>query len=218
MAIPDQYDKKMKELWGMRAVWFPGSKVAVGDIVQKAKDGTFQKIDNLASFGIKFKKTKSEALKTGFKSASTKLTFVQAGVDVTPADIDADARASVKIEFTGSDSFIVAAPIGTIESMDNLLAVAGKIGQIENWEHKDWMVVRSVFTTKEFSVIGSSARNRKVEFSGDGKSVLDFATFGLTAGVKRESSSQLDVEFIGAKGALALDLARIKKNGQVVMG
>ena len=218
MAIPEKYDKRMKELWGMRAVWFPGSKLAVGDIVQKATDGTFQKIDHLSSFGIKIKKTKSEALKTGFKSASTKVTFVQAGADVTPANIDAQAKASVKIEFTGSDSFIVAAPIGTMETMDNLLAVAREIGQIENWEHNDWMVVRGVFMTKEFSVIGSSTKNRKIEFSGEGKSVLDFATFGLTAGVKRESSSQLDVEFIGTKGALALDLAKIKKNGQVVMG
>jgi len=218
MAIPKKYDKRMRQSWGMHAVWFPGTKISVGDIVQKAKDGTFQPVGKLKNFGVDVKTTKSEALKTGFKSAATKVRFFQGGVEVPAAKVDVVADANVEMEFTSADSFIVSTPIGSVVTIDNLLSIGNQVTGIANWSHSKWFIVRQVLTANGFSVLGSEKRGRKLGFSGKGRAVLDFATLGLTAGIKKTGNVQLDVEFLGKKGALAIDLAQVKKNGLVVVG
>jgi hypothetical protein len=218
MAIPKKYDRQMRRNWGMRAVWFPGTKVSVGDIVKRAKDGTFQRAAKLKDFGISFETTTSEALKTGFKSAATKMTVIQLGAQVPDTNVEADVDAKVQIEFTKDESFSVATPIGTVETLENLLAIGATVRDLPTWEHRKWFIVRQVLTAKGFSVLGSEKKGRKIEFSGKGKAVLDFVQFGLSAGIDKTSSSALDVEFIGTKGPLAMDLAQIKKNGSVVIG
>lgn len=218
MAIPKKYDGQMRRNWGMRAVWFPGTKVSVGDIVTKATDGTFQKIGELQDFAVTFDTTTSEALKTGFKSAATKMRLFQLGVEVSETAIEADVDAKIQIEFTKDESFSVATPIGTVDTLENLLAIGASVRALPTWNHRKWLIVRQVLTADGFTVLGSEKKGHKVEFSGKGEAVLEFMRLGLSAGINKTSSSALDVEFVGTNGPLAMDLAKVKKNGVVVIG
>jgi hypothetical protein len=209
----------MKKIWGMHAIWLPGKKLKAGDIVQRSQDGTYERVGNLKQdFAITTTKTRSESLKTGFKSAGTKTRLIQAGVDVSQAQVKAEAKAEIEFEFTKSESFSVATPVGTVETLDNLLGIAAKIAALDGWNHRRWLVVREVLTVKGFTVLCSSSAGKKIKFSGKGKAVLDFVNFGLSAGITRSGSSSVDVEFVGKNGALAMDLAKIRKNGFVVVG
>lgn len=218
MAIPEKYEKRMKQTWGLHAVWIPGTDIGAGDVVQKAKNGTFQRICGLRDLDVDFTTKRSEALKTGFRSAATKVTFFQGGGEVSADQLDLEADAKVELEFTQADSFSVATPIGSMETVEDLLGIAKKVKNHPDWRHSKWYVVRGLLDVDGFTVLGSEKKGKKISFSGTGKAVLDLASFGLTAGVRRESDTSLDVEFIGAKGALAMDLARVRKNGFVVVG
>lgn len=218
MPIPEKYDEKMKQLWGMHAVWFPGTRFRVGDIVQRAKDGTYQKIGSLKEMGIAVKSTSSEALKTGFKSTTTKVTIFQGGGEVTQSQVNASANAEVEFSFTKGESFSVATPVGKVDTLENLLGIGAKITALPTFDHNDWRIVRQVLTVKGFTVLGSETRGSSIRFGGKGKAVIDFINFGLSAGIKKTSNSTVDVEFVGQSGALGMDLAKVKKNGAVVMG
>lgn len=217
MSIPKKYDKRMRQSWGMHAVWLPGSAINAGDIVQMRSPGDLALVGNLKDdFDITFSSRQSEGLKAGFKSASTKIKYFQGGAEVSANRLSLGANASVEFSFSGSDSFFVSTPVGKVTTLENLIRIGDRLTNVTSWRHDRYFIVREVFDADGFTVLGSEQANRKATFTGDANALIKFVTLGLSAGVNKTSSTNLDVEFIGGTGALGIELARVKQNGLIV--
>lgn len=213
-TLPEAYDKALFKSLGARAVWLPGETVQLGDVVVR-RNGKLNKVAHINAFGAQMQTLSHSDTSLDLASTSVKQTIFQAGAqlpDTSKLDLAADA--SVKLEFGGKSQFLLKTPTLAGGSIQNLLEIAGTVAPLANWQHDRFFIVHEVYTAVDWSFLGTREKSAAVEFTGKGAAVLSFLSAGVTFGLK--SSGSIEVKILGKGGAIAQNVARVKKDGQLV--
>ena len=219
MSLPAKYDKRLKSASGFRAAWVPAANVIrIGDIVRRDRDGVFESIGNIKDdFGITFKTRKSDSARVDFTSTGVKERLIQGGAEVDVDQIDVNASATLEITMDRRDSFVLNTDRFRVEEISNELKVARDVKAVDEWNHRSWWIVSGVATGKDVTFIGSQKGKAGLNISGKGKSILDFLTLGLSAGLKRSKMKNLDFKTLNASGPVGLKLIKVRRNGRIVL-
>lgn len=215
MSLAKKYDKRLRNEMSFRAVWPPGTNIALGDVLV-FQNGVFHPVAGLKDFDIPF--TPEPALKFGglrLNAVGVRNRIIQGGADVSLARLDLGAKAELRIAFSGEEGYFLRTPDLTGTQIDNLLGVANRVSSSSDWKPGKYFIAHTVYHADEFVFLGSKGRNRSMKFSGAGKAIVSFLTLGLAGGLERTSAQKLTVEIIGQAGPVAVGVARIKRNGEI---
>lgn len=215
MGLPKKFDDRLRRNLGVRAVWLPGSEIALGTVLQR-RDETFLPIASLSDFGVSFtSRSMLEQASLTFQARGVSSTVLQAGAEVDLSQIDVKANAELKIEFKREATYLIRTPTLSGEEIGNLLAVGSALKDASDWNHSRYLVVASVYRAGEFLFLGSQTGDQSVSFSGRGDAVRDLLTVGASASVNRSSSSSVSIEIVGQGGPVAMRVVRFKQDGRV---
>jgi hypothetical protein len=215
MGLPEKFDERLKSNLGLRAVWLPGTEIALGDILRH-EDGIFRRIANLSDFGVPFRSKKLGGnISLKFQARGVSSTLLQAGAEVDPAHIDAKAKAEFKIEFKSKNTYFIRTPELAGVEIGNLIKVGKALKGHPDWRYNEYFIASGVYQAKEFVFLGSQSKNKTIRFGGLGSAILEFLTLGASANVAKVTTSSVTVEIIGKGGPVAMNIARFKKDGQI---
>lgn len=216
MSLPSKYDRRIKLAMGMRAVWEPGTTIALGDVVT-LKDGIFTDIAHLKKdFAVGFRSGRSQDKSLTLNARGVSTTVVQGGVSVPDlASLAPTAKADASIQFERRDTYFLRTPELKGKDIDNLRQVGRAVAKIPDWSHRDYYIVWKVLSAKQFTFLGNLSKKRAINFSGTGRAIIKFLTLGLSAGVAKTSTVDMDIEIVGAGGPIVIGVTRVKKNGQL---
>ena len=85
---------------------------------------------------------------------------------------------------------------------------------LANWQHDQFFIVHELYTAVDWSFLGTKDKSADVEFTGKGAQILSFLSAGATLGLK--SSGSIEVKILGQGGAIAQNVARVRRDGQIV--
>jgi hypothetical protein len=213
-TLPEAFDKQLFRSLNARAVWLPGGSVMLGDVVVRRR-GVFNKVAHINSFGAQMQTLSHSDVSLDLSSTSVSQKLFQAGAELSgTANLDLAADASVKLEFTGKSQFLLKTPTLAGGSIQNMLEIAGKVAPLANWQHDKFFIVHELYTAVDWSFLGTKEKSAAIEFTGKGAAVLSFVTAGVTLGLK--SSGSIEVKILGKGGAIAQNVARVKRDGQLI--
>jgi hypothetical protein len=215
MSLPEKFDRRLKDSLGLRAVWLPGTQIALGDVLEH-RDGVFQQIGNLRDLGIGFtERPLGKKVSLSFQSKGVSWTVIQAGAQVDPANLPAKAKVEVSIDFKSNDTYFIRTAQLTGVGIPNLIKIGKSVKRNPDWHHKDYFIACQVYSAKEFVFLGSEGKKGNVRLGGEAKAVIDFLTVGASAKVARVAGSGVIIEMMGEGGPIAMRVRRIKKNGKL---
>jgi len=215
MSLPKKYDRRIRRVLGLRAVWQPGAVIDLGDIVTLRR-GVFVPVEALSDFGITFRKKRGKETALTLNSQGVSETLLQGGAEIEDVrDLKQNTTAQLEISFGRKDAYYLRTPTLTSTAMDNLAAVGRAAARLEAWDFRRNYIVWKVFVAKQFTFVGSHQKNRKIVFSGRGKAVAKLLTTGLSGGITKTSSRKLDLEIIGAGGPIAIGVTRVRRDGKL---
>ena len=215
MSLPKKYDRRIRKVLGLRAVWHPGAVIDLGDIVTLRR-GVFVPVEALSDFGVSFRKKRGKETELTLNAQGVSETLIQAGVEVPDIEsLKATAKTRLEINFDRNDSYYLRTPRLISTAMDNLAAVGRAVARRGDWDFRRNYVVWKVFRATQFTFIASRQKSRKIVFSGSGRAVGKLLTSGVSAGVTKTSSRKLDLEMIGAGGPIAIGVTRIRRDGKL---
>src|SRR5689334_20002581 len=106
MGTARKFNKILHSELDVHAAWVPVTNTfALGDY-GVFSDGVFVKMGNIAEFGVTFATASGAPTRFRFRSDGVRVTKFVAGAEV-PAIPQVDLEASIRIEFSTSDSFYV---------------------------------------------------------------------------------------------------------------
>lgn len=219
MAIPKKFEKRLKQSFARHAVWEPGSIIKPGDVVQKNKKfGVFSiPVANIRDdFGIRFRTVKSEDKDITITTTGTSTKIFQGGAEVSLAKIDLDAEAEVEFSFESADSFVLKTPIVDSIAVQGMFKIGQKIKNVQGWRHGAFRIVQKVYVAETYTFLGSEKKSKKIRFKGKGNFLVQLITVGASANVSLVKQVSGVVDIKGKNGAVAMALARVRKNGDVV--
>ena len=215
MGLPEKFDNRLKDNLGLRAVWLPGTEIGLGDVLQH-KDGIFRPIGNLSDFGVSFRSKKlGGKVSLKFQARGVSSTVLQAGVAIDTTLMDPNANAELKVEFKSKNTYFIRTPQLAGIGISDLMKIGSAIKGRPGWRHKDYFIAWRVYRATEFVFLGSQSKNMTVRFRGLGSAILEFLTVGASANVAKVTASSVTVEIIGEGGPVAMNIVRIKKDGQI---
>lgn len=213
--MPEKYDRRLKDNLDLRAVWLPGTEIAVGDVLEH-KDGVFRPISNLQKFKVRFTmKALSRKTSLSFQSKGVSWTVVQVGAKIDPLNLDAKAEAEVKLEFKKEDAYFIRTPELTGVGIPDLISVGRALRDNPEWDYNGYFIAWQVYWAREFAFLASKSKKSSIKFSGGGKAIQNFLTVGASAGVHKVAASGVIIEMVGAGGPVAMRVRRVKKNGKL---
>lgn len=212
MSLPEKFDKALQAQLGARAVWLPGSPIAVGDIVVRRDDSFFEG-GTLADFDVPFTVQPHAPINgLNMRSSRTKQSIFQLGAELSNiGEIADDIEAKVKFEFSRKEEFVLMTPQLTGELLAGLFGIAAKLSVHPAWLHNKYYIVEQTFEATDWSFLGTMDTARNFEISGKGAAIKGFLTLGSSLGIS--STGNLSVEMMGAEGAIAMKLVRVRKDG-----
>jgi len=212
--LPVKYDKRLRRVLGYRAVWEPGATISLGDVVT-LKKGVFTDVSRLSDFGVSFRKERRRGAQLTLNAQGVSETLFQAGVEVPSAGaLKPSVQAELTIRFNRANSYHLKTTKLSGEDIGNLVQVGRQIVKLDDWSFGGYWVVWRVLSARDFTFLGSIARNREISFTGSGKSIAKYVDSGMSANIRRSSGRKLDLEIIGSSGPIAIGVTRIKKNGR----
>ncbi|NIM01173.1 MAG: hypothetical protein GTN89_10060 [Acidobacteria bacterium] len=215
MSLPRKYDRRIRRVLGLRAVWQPGAVIDLGDVVTLRR-GIFVPVEALSDFGVRFRRKRAKTAELTLNSQGVSETLFQAGREVDGAgDLEPNVKAALEIRFERDNAYYLRTPRLVSTAMDNVGAVGRAVARLPEWDFSRNYVVWKVLLAEQFTFIGSRRRNRTIEFSGSGKAVGRLLTSGLSTGVTRSSSRKLDLEIIGTGGPIAIGVTRVRRDGKL---
>jgi len=215
MSLPKKYDRRIRRILGLRAVWQPGAVIDLGDIVTLRR-GVFVPVEALSDFGVSFRKKRGKEAELTLSSQGVSETLFQAGEEVSDlSNLKPNAKAQLEIRFDRSNAYYLRAPKLNSVVMDNLAAVGRAVAKLDDWDFGRNYVVWKVLQAKQFTFIGSRQKIRRIAFSGSGKALARLLTTGVSAGITKTSSRKLDLEIIGQGGSIAIGVTRIRRDGKL---
>nr|WP_221382714.1 hypothetical protein [Actinoplanes polyasparticus] len=193
----------------VHAAWVPVTNTfALGDY-GVISDGVFVKTGNIAEYGITFATASGAPARLRFRSDGVRVTRFVAGAEV-PNIPQVDLEASIRIEFSASDSFYVDAPVLTVDSIEDVARVGAALREVEGWRRRH-KVVFSTYTGQGCTVISSRKANSTFELSATAD-VLRLLELGkATGGITLSGESAAGLEVIGATGVVGLRLFKLRQ-------
>ena len=215
MSLPKKYDRRIRRILQLRAVWQPGAAIDLGDIVTLRR-GVFVPVDSLADHSISFRKKAGQQTQLSLNAQGVSETLIQGNTEIPDvSDLIPSLKAKLEIVFKRSNTYHLRTPKLKATSIDDLRKVGQKAAESEDWNFQRNYIVWKVLTAEEFSFLGSLQRNRKIVFSGSGKAIVKLLTTGISAGVTRTSSRKLDLEIRGKGGPVVMGVTRIRRDGEL---
>lgn len=215
VSLGRRFDKRLRQTVGFHAVFPPGLPVQIGDVLLK-RNGTFDKAGQLTDFGIRKSELRTRPISAARVELATQgvssKTF-QGGVEVAIDKINANAKAELKIDFNGRDSFLFKTNRLTGSAVDNVFEIGMKLKRNKDWRFKQFFIVFQVFKATDYTFMGSLTRRRSTIFSGLGKAVFKYVTVGASAGLSRSGTFNAKLDVFGDSGAVGFAVARIQKSG-----
>ena len=215
MSIAKKYTRRVKQNLALEAVWLPGQDIELGDILHR-KDGILEKIANIKSYEISYETEvvqRNAAL--DFQAQGVRTRVMQAGVEVSPYDIDMSVEASLNIEFNKEETYYIKTPQFDGIGINDLIRLGNHIAGIDSWKHRQYFVVTNVFSVTEFVFLGSSERNRTVQIQGSGEAVVEYLETGFSTDLNFSGLQNIETKITGQSGAVAMRVSRFRKNGRI---
>jgi hypothetical protein len=215
MSIAKKYTSRVKKNLALEAVWLPGHDIELGDILHR-KDGILEKIGNITNYGISFNtEVVQRNASLDFQAQGVRTRVIQAGMEVSPYNIDMDVEARIEIDFQKEETYYIKTPQFDGTGIDNLIRLGQHITGIGSWKHRRWFVVTNVFSVTEFVFLGSSEANRNVEISGSGQAIANYLETGFSTDLNFSGLQNIETKITGQSGAVAMRVSRFRKNGGV---
>jgi hypothetical protein len=216
MSVPKNYNKRILDALGAKAVWEPGAAVELGDILT-TRDGMFHPSGKLSEYGIAFDVATSSDRKLNLISSGTVEKFFQAGAEVGDiGSIQAEVSASVEYSFKGEFEYVLKTQDLDVFNISNVNQVAKAVLDVADWRHDKWYIVERIYKAEDWTFLGNRKTAKSFKVSGKGSAVQAFVKAGASAGVSTTGS--VSIEMLGAGGALAMRLVRIRKDGTTNRG
>ena len=214
MSLAKKFDERLKRNTTLRAVWLPGTKVQLGDIL-RIKNGVFESIAKLSDYEITFEKIDlSDILSIKFQAQGVSYQIIQGEGNVDLKNINMKAAAELKISFNSEDSYFIRTPELEGEGISNIIKLSKQIAKITNWDFRNYFIAWNIWSAKEFIFLGSTSKNTSVKFKGDGQAINNLLNTGISSNVSYQRESKISFEIIGASGPLAMKVFRVKRNGE----
>jgi len=213
-SLPEAFDKQLFRTLHARAVWLPGTATQLGDVVVR-RNGEFHKVAHINAFGAQMQTLSHSDTSLDLASSKVSQKLFQAGAELPDsAGLDLAAEASVRLELKGKSQFLLKTPTLAGGSIQNLLEIAQAVAGLGNWQHDRFFIVHELYTAVDWSFLGTREKSAAIEFAGKGAAVLSFVTAGVTLGLR--SSGAIDVKILGKGGAIAQNVARVKRDGRLI--
>jgi hypothetical protein len=215
MSIAKKYTRRVRQNLALEAVWLPGQDIELGDILQR-KDGILEKIANISDYGISFStEVVQRKAALDFQAQGVRTHVIQAGVEVSPYNVDMNVEASIEIDFQKEETYYIKTPQFDGIGINNLIRLGQHIAGIGSWQHRRWFVVTNVFTVSEFVFLGSSEANRSVEIKGSGEAIAKFLETGFSTNLNFSGLQNIETRITGQSGTVAMRVSRFRKNGGI---
>jgi len=215
MSIAKKYIRRVKQNLALEAVWLPGHDIELGDILQR-NDGILEKIANISDFGISFvTETVQRNAALDFQAQGVRTRVMQAGVEISPYNIDMNVEATLNIEFNKEETYYIKTPQFNGIGISNLIRLGNHIKGIGSWHHRRWFVATNVFSVTEFVFLGSSERDRTVEIQGEGSAITNYLETGFSTDLNFSGLQNIETKITGQSGAVAMRVSRFRKNGRI---
>jgi len=215
-GIAKAYNLKVERQLAMKAVWFPGSSVNLGDVFIK-KDGVYVRVSNIKDrYGIEFDTRQiSGNMSLKFQSQGVRTNVIQGSTSVNIDNINLSAEAKLEISFNRSAGYFVRTPRLKGKGINDILDVSDQIATLDNWKHKGYFIAVEVWEAESFIFLGNEANEGAIQFQGKGDAILELLNAGLSAKVNRTISTIAGTEIIGKTGPIVIKTTRIKRNGGI---
>lgn len=213
MGTPAKLNKIMKRELVANVAWIPiANTFALGDY-GLFQGGVFQKLGNIAEYGVEGTPVDSPDVSLDFASSSTKVArFVGGmGVNVIPQGVT-DAEAEIRFGFEKERSFLLKAATVHVEETQDVQRIANELAAQDAWRHK-WWVVRKTFRAHDAAVYSTLTANTTLTVHGRADALKAFEIGDVRLGVDVSTDKELGLEFTGAEGVVALNLFRVRAHG-----
>jgi len=216
--IPKKYSEAMKRHMNLRAVWPPASKWELGDIITKQR-GFFYKTGNITEdYSINFEqdKKKGPALKMNFNTSKIKISKIEPSVVVKDITQNLNIEASLELSFEGDYSIFMRSEPASSRTMSGKNMVSTKIANsVYQWRHTNWYVVSAVYESKAFFLLVNRKKHNKVKVSGTLGNLMKFLKGAVSPTVQFKGLTGMETVLGTNSGPVAVELFRIKKNGDI---
>jgi hypothetical protein len=214
-TLPEAFDKQLFGSLGARAVWLPGEDGAARRRRPCGANGRFNKVAHINAFGAQMETLRPQRHEPRPRQHQ-RLAEDLPGRGAAARHLEArslgrrqrQARVHRQVAVPAQD------PDARRGSIQNLLEIAATVAPQANWQHDKFFIVHEVYTAVDWSFLGTKEKSAAVEFSGKGAAILSFLSAGVTVGLK--SSGSIEVKILGKGGAIAQNVARVKRDGQLV--
>jgi len=181
-----KYSKEITRELGEIAVYLPGTKVEVGDIIQFPYSpkrifgkivpwGSFRKISSLENLGVDFKKPEFSISPHTYRFSSKNSVKVNAGANAG-ADVGNDdlpgGKGKINIQFSSKGAIYFLGVDCDSKTLDDLAALENEIntnGKEMVWE--DTFLVVSVTVAKKALIAQSKTKSSEIIIEGDVKGI-----------------------------------------------
>jgi hypothetical protein len=211
--LPQKFDHAMRKAIGARSVWLPGTPFVLGSVLVKGGDG-FEEIDHVTSFGGNITPKPFQDKSLNLTSAKVTEIIFQGGTKLGSAnDIDPTMEASVELKFTRSNEFVLKTPQLNGQAIDKLGQLTAIVAKHPRWDHRKHFIAFEMFSAPDFSFLGTLKKQASITVKGDGGAIISFLNNGVSLGLTRSGSIELDIR---GGGPVAMNLARADKQGNPV--
>jgi hypothetical protein len=216
MSIARKYDNTLRKKYSLRAIWFPGTKLVIGDIMM-LKDGAFVQYGKLRDFNITFDKPKEllDIASISIRSTGVSQSIIQAGAKLSLDKLDMALDAELKIAFNADNSYLLKTPKLTGVGMDSAIKVAKKISDIPTWDYRKYYVVKEVYHAKDFVFLASEEKGHDIVIKGKGKAISNIIENGISANLALSGDKEDVLSLTGEAGPVVMRLFRLKRNGDI---
>jgi hypothetical protein len=208
MGLAANFSKHLHEEVGAHAAWLPvANSFQLGDY-GLISDGVFNSMGNIREFGVDVDGVASDTVKLDFKSEGTRLVSLvgDAEVDALP---DSPIEASLRIEFSNTDSYYAKAAQASVQEIPNLRQVAERLAKADGWKRK-YRVVRATVKGEDCVIVTSKANNASLELKGNADALKQVGLGAIAAGVTVSSEKDVGLSIVGDTGVVGLRLFKLK--------
>jgi hypothetical protein len=169
-------------------------------------DGVLTKMGNIRTLGVTWQDEAAPGSSLDFASEGTRVirTVGDVSVPTLPAQ---NLDAKITIEFEKASSFLIKANL-KLRQMQNLVAVAQKLRDNEDWDRR-YRVVSGVYTGEGCTVLSSKAQNSKIELTGTANALQQLDLGAVNAQVQVSSSEKIGLQIVGQSGVIGLSLFKL---------
>jgi hypothetical protein len=205
------YEKAINKELSSHAAWLPVTNtLKVGDYGY-FEGGVFRAIGNLREKypDINLNTTAGPAAKVNFSSEGTRtFKFDASGSTTNSFAALGDAEASLKFQFSKSNSIVIKADQIVVDQLQNMDEVALSLASKSDWRKK-YKVVSAVYTGKDCLIVCAREAESEFTISASANILKDIEAGKANGAFETTSSNSSTFDSIGESGVLAIRLFKL---------